>query len=47
VEKSLHEGISGEYSKDWAGFFAGNPATTDAFEFARMLAGKYGFDVHF
>ncbi len=47
VEKGLHEGFTNEYAQDWEGFFTGNPTASDAFGFARMLAGKYGFDVHF
>jgi hypothetical protein len=35
------------YSKDWADFFVVNPSMSDAFGFARMLAGTFGFDVHF
>jgi RHS repeat-associated protein len=45
VEKSLHEGLSNEYAKDWTAFFRSGGG--DAFDFARSLAGKYGFDVHF
>jgi hypothetical protein len=47
VEKGLHEGLSNEYAKDWGAFFEGTPSASDAFSFARELAGKYGFDVHF
>jgi hypothetical protein len=47
VEKGLHEGFSNEYAKDWGAFFEGEPSASDAFSFARELAGKYGFDVHF
>jgi hypothetical protein len=47
VEKGLHEGFSNEYAKDWEGFFTGNQTAGEAFNFARMMAGKYGFDIHF
>lgn len=47
VARPLHQGISSEYSNDWAAFLHGNPTRAEIFDFARMLARKYGFDVYF
>ena len=47
VARSLHQGMSSEYSNDWAAFLQGSPTSTQMFDFGRMLAQKYGFDVHF
>ena len=55
VEHTEHLGFSYEYNQDWAGFFddvrargLGKVAAhKEAKAFAKMLAGKYGFDVLF
>jgi len=47
LERSVHQGISSEYAKDWNVFLRASPTRDQAFAFARMMAGKYGFNVHF
>jgi hypothetical protein len=43
IARPLHQGMSSEYSNDWAAFLQGGLRL----DFARMLAQKYGFDVNF
>jgi hypothetical protein len=47
VPRAEHQGFSSEYAKDWGAFLRGSPNQTQVLDFARMMAGKYGFDVHF
>ena len=47
IDRTVHQGISKEYARDWEAFLQGSPTPEQVLAFARMLAGKYGFDVHF
>jgi RHS repeat-associated protein len=47
IEAGLHRFMSHEYAQDWAAFMETRPSAQAVFDFARMMAGKYGFTVHF
>lgn len=49
VESQVHQGMSYQYARDWEAFLlnSSDPTAEQAFSFARELAGKYWFDVHF
>jgi RHS repeat-associated protein len=47
IDRTIHQGISTEYARDWEAFLQGSPTPEQVLAFARMLAGKYGFNVHF
>ena len=47
VARTEHQRWSSEFAKDWGSFLRGSPNEAQVLDFARMMGGKYGFDVHF
>jgi hypothetical protein len=47
AERASHQGWSYQYTQDWEFFLKAVQSRSSMIEFARQLAGKYGFNVYF